>query len=1074
MSERKTGMDIDSLVTQENAAPRAKRRPKRRSGAVAAVTISCIVIVLAALSAAYFLLPRLRGGEGSPGTDAPFMSGMDTSPSGDMSDAADSVADPGQEVRGAYIATVVNINFPSAKGLSADELKKELDDIVRTAFEANLNALYFQVRPASDALYASEIFPASEYVSGTQGVGVADGDGELDILGYLVAKAHEKGIKVHAWVNPLRVTTGSASAPSTDVSALAESNPARQHPEWTVAYADGRLYYDPALPEVRKLVADGVAELAEKYDIDGVLFDDYFYPYPVSVKQNGKNVTAEFDDLESYEKYGGGADKADWRRSNVNAMIEECYKAVKNVSADCQFGIAPFGIWQNDDGENGGSDTSGFESYDGIYCDPTAWVEGGYVDYLAPQIYWRFSNPAAGYGVLVRWWNTLCEGTGVDLLISHGVYNYDGVWESASNELRNQIGFARSELAYRGSILYGWEALKKDAQGLLSETRSVFSEGTVYTGAVQSDSGLKISIPYSGSYIDGEGSFVIGASDPNEPLYLDGKKLGRTKSGYFSVYLPLKNGENRFVFTHKGEETVYVLNGGKQPAKPSAKTYAKLDGYKIASVTPSSEFFDPGKNEISVSVTAPSGSVVTATLGEKTITLTPTLFPPDEGDFMKEVYTGQLDLSSMKSGLLKNELAVGKILFTAKRGSATASAESGAIYAALAGTTLPAVVTKNDSELKISPNSWYYDDYTPQSTGARDNVTLISNGLYKLRCGGYISAENVELEGFSGVRTGRVKIASSYGLASFGSAEIRADEKYTYLDFRTDINVPVNCYIENGEFVLAVYNVDIKTMPRLDIAENPLFSSVRQGKSIKAYSYKFYLKLFDIENFYGFDHYYEEGRLVVRFMNPTSLPDTDKPLLGKVIVLDAGHGGKNPGALGPLGDLDGAMNESDFNLEIVMASKERLEALGAEVVLTRDRECEIDVPIYDRLDKLIEIQPDLCISIHQNSMPYTSDVTKIRGLVGLYWSDSGYMLTDVLGETMAAALDKLDRSPTKQRLAMVRNPKFPSTLIEVCFITNVEEYERMMRPGEIGRIADSLADGVLAYYARQERYMKTK
>ena len=1069
MSERKTDMDTDSLVNHENAAPRAKRRPKWHSAVRIAAVVTCSLVLALTLSAAYFLLPRRGIGTDVPETGAPSASGMETAPSGDMSEVIDGVADPEQEVRGAYIATVANINFPSAKGLSADELKKELDDIVRTAFEANLNALYFQVRPASDALYISEIFPASAYVSGTQGVGVADSDGELDILGYLIAKAHAEGIKVHAWVNPLRVTVGSTSVPATDVSALAETNPARMHPEWTVAYADGRLYYDPALPEVRKLIADGVAELAEKYDIDGVIFDDYFYPYPVSVKQNGKNVTAEFDDSESYEKYGGGADKADWRRSNVNAMVDECYKAIKNVSENCLFGVAPFGIWQNDDGRNGGSDTSGFESYDGIYCDPTAWVEGGYVDYLAPQIYWRFSNPAAGYGILVRWWNTLCEGTGVDLLISHGVYNYDGVWEKASDELRNQIGFARSELSYRGSILYGWEALKKDAQGLLYETQKLFSDDIVYTGAAQTDNGLKISIPYSGSYIDGEGSFVIGTSDPTEPLYLDGKKLGRTKSGYFSVYLPLKKGENRFVFTHKGKETTYVLNGGKQPVKQSAKTYAKLDGYVIASVTPSDEFFDPGKKEISVSVTAPSGSVVTATLGGKTVTLTPTLFPPDEGDFMKEVYTGQVSLSPVK-----NEIVVDRIIFTAKRGSETASVKSGTIYSALLGTTLPAVVTKNDSELKISPNSWYYDDYTPQSAGARDNVTLISNGLYKLRCGGYISAENVELEGFSDVKAGRVRLASPYGLASFGKAAIRSDERYTYLSFKTDINVPVNCNIENGEFVLAVYNVDIKTMPRLDIAENPLFVSARQGKSAKAYSYKFYLKLYDIENFYGFDHYYENGELVVRFRNPVSLPDTDKPLLGKTIILDAGHGGKNPGALGPLGDLDGAMNESDFNLEIVMASKERLEALGAEVVLTRDRECGIDVPIYDRLDKLIEIQPDLCISIHQNSMPYTADVTKIRGLVGLYWSDSGYMLTDVLGETMAADLDKLDRSPTKQRLAMVRNPKFPSTLIEVCFITNVEEYERMMSLGEIERIAASLADGVLAYYARQGRYIKTK
>ena len=129
------------------------------------------------------------------------------------------------------------------------------------------------------------------------------------------------------------------------------------------------------------------------------------------------------------------------------------------------------------------------------------------------------------------------------------------------------------------------------------------------------------------------------------------------------------------------------------------------------------------------------------------------------------------------------------------------------------------------------------------------------------------------------------------------------------------------------------------------------------------------------------------------------------------------------------------------------------------------------MPIADRMQTLIDVQPDVMVSIHQNSMPYTTDITKVRGLVGLYWADSGYMLTDVMGEVMSAALGKLDRSPTKQRLAMVRNPKFPATLVETCFITSVEEYEIMMQPDTIDIIARSIADGVLAYYEAQRKYI---
>lgn len=1050
--------DVEKL---DSPVPRSKRRYlpyilAALAGFMIAAVIGAVLFVI--------FYPRLTKPADTPIESTPtapeeppaLSVGADTDSQSPESDVTDRLYNPDSEVRGVYIATVANINFPSKPGLSADELKAELDDIVSTCLDANLNAIYFQVRPASDALYNSKIFPASAYVSGVQGEAVMDGSEAFDPLAYLIERAHANNIRVHAWVNPLRVTVGSASSPQYDVSTLAENNPARLHPDWTVEYADGRLYYDAGIPEVRALIADGVAELAAGYDLDGIIFDDYFYPYPVNTTVGGKSVQAAFDDSESYEKYGGGKSLDDWRRSNVNAMIEACYDAIKSVDPGCLFGVAPFGIWQNDNGENGGSDTAGLESYSAIYCDPTAWVEGGYVDYLAPQLYWRFTTSVARYDVLVRWWNTLLDGTGVDLLISHGVYNYDS-WENPEDELRNQVEFARSELCYRGSILYGYAALKADSCGLLGETREVFSEDIIYTDVESNGRELYISIPYENSWIDGGGTFLIGSSDPSEPLWLDGEKLGRTKSGYFSVYLPLDKGENRFVFTHKGVETEYVVNGGTPPTTPAKVSYAALDSYKIASVTPSYEWFGSAGGLLSVSATAPSGSVVTAEIGGVSFTLKPTINPPDNSAYMKEVYVGSVTLPTAKAGEV---VSLGSIRFTAKRGGESASAESAGIRIGGSGASIPVEIIGNDVEMKIQPDSWYYDDYTPQSEGMRDNAVSLASGMYKLRCGGYVSADSIkELDG------------SPLGLAKLSGASISVDERATYISFKSDANQPLNCYVENGEFVVTLYNMDISTAPTIEYADNPMFVSVRGERSAKAYAYKYFFKLVDIENFYGFDYYYRDGSIIVELTNPTTLPEGDHPLEGKTIILDAGHGGANPGALGPLGALEGAMNESDFNLEIVMAAYEKLTALGANVVLTRDRECEIDVPIADRLEQLIEVDPDLCISVHQNSMPYASDVTKIRGLVGLYWSDSGYMLTSVMGKTMSDAFNRLNRSPVRQRLAMVRNPKFPSTLVEVCFITSVEEYERMMQPDAIETAAASLTEGVLNYYEAQRKYI---
>ena len=1017
--------------------------------AIAALSGFMLAVVLGGLA---FWLVMNKNSE-KPGDPPPEPSesasvGIDTSKEDVKSEPHDSIRNPDSEVRGVYIATVTNINYPSKPGLSVDEQKAELDDIVKTTFEANLNAIYFQVRPTSDALYKSEIFPSSYFLTGKQGEKL-----EFDPLEYLVKIAHEKRIKVHAWVNPLRVTTGTASKPQTDPNALAESNPARLHPEYTVAYADGRLYYNPGIPEVRQLVADGVAEIVRNYAVDGVIFDDYFYPYPTTVKRNGKTVTAAFDDAAEYEKSGGGKPLDDWRRSNINSLIEASYDAVKSIRSDCEFGVAPFGIWQNDDGKNGGSSTSGFESYKSIYCDPVAWVEGGYVDYLAPQIYWRFSTTAAKYDVLVRWWNTLLDGTDVDLLISHGVYNYE-TWDSPSDELRNQVEFARAEVAYKGSLLYGYAALKNNSEGLFDETKQVFSEEIIYTSTESNGRDLILSIPYDNSYIDGEGAFLLGTSDPSEPLYIDGAKVGRTKSGYFSLYLPLSKGKNTFTFSHKGKETVYTLNRGTPPTSTVIK-YATLDSFRIAAVTPSTGWFGT-TNKLSVSVTAPSGSKVTAEIGGKTFTLSPTLYPPAQSTYMKEVYTGTVTLTSPASGID----SLGKIKFTATKGTESVTAESGEIRIGAAGNSIPVEVKTVDTEMKIQTNSWYYDDYSPQSPGMADNAVSLSNGWYKLRCGGYIAEKDL-------VETGK----SQVGWASVTNAVIETDSDATYIKFDSDVKVPLNCYVENGEFVLTLYNMNTSAAPKLEYHKNPIFESLRQEKSARPYAYKYFFKLYDIENFYGFDYYYENGKIVVKLKNPSKLPDSETPLEGKTIVLDAGHGGKNPGALGPLGAAEGAMNESDFNLEIVMAALPKLEKLGATVILTRDRETPNDVPVLERVQELIDVSPDLCVSVHQNSMPYTTDVTKVHGLVGLYWSDSGYMLTSVMGKTMSSALNKMNRSPTKQRLALVRNPKFPSTLVEVCFITNVEEYEKMMQPDSIEKISDSIATGILNYYAAQEKYI---
>ncbi len=485
------------------------------------------------------------------------------------------IIDPSSEVRGVWIASVYNIDYPSATDLDAAALQAEIDAIIATCLENGLNTIFFQVRPTCDALYKSDIFPVSPFIS-------TNGTLDFDPLEYIVNEAHKNNIFVHAWVNPLRVTMA-----STDVNTLPENSPARQNPDWAVPYVDGKLYLNAGIPAVRDLVADGVREIVSGYDVDGIVFDDYFYPYPAN-GADGK--PAAFDDAEEFAAYGAGfEDLAAWRRDNINKLIAQVYDAVHSTDPECVFGVSPFGIWQNDDGKNGGSATNGLEGYKALHCDALAWVEAGTVDYLSPQLYWQFTTTSAPYDVLVRWWNTVLENTGVDLYVSHAIYRYeDGNWADPQGEMTEQITFARSELSYKGSVFYGYDEISKNTNGASDELKRVYENEIIYSEVVSNGQPVQISTPADGSVMTADTTYVIGISDPSLPLYMDGKKIGRTKSGFFSVMVKLKYGENKFTFT-QGEETfTYTLQyktGGTSTAQGDGLTI--LDTVKAVSVFPS-------------------------------------------------------------------------------------------------------------------------------------------------------------------------------------------------------------------------------------------------------------------------------------------------------------------------------------------------------------------------------------------------------------------------------------------------------------------------------------------------------
>ncbi len=956
------------------------------------------------------------------------------------------IINPDSEVRGVWIASVYNIDYPSGTDLSAEALQAEVDAILDTCERNHLNTVFFQVRPSCDALYKSDIFPVSSYLS-TGGTLV------FDPLDYIVTEAHKRNIFVHAWVNPLRVTMNSH-----DIDALPDGSPAKMYPEWTVPYADGKLYLNAGLPEVRQLVADGVEEIVKNYDVDGIVFDDYFYPYPTN---NADGTTAAFDDAAAYAKYGAAFDNiADWRRDNINKLVELCYKTVHETDAECVFGISPFAVWQNNDGTNGGSDTNSLEAYNSLYCDALAWIRGGYIDYISPQIYWTFDNSAAAFDVVTRWWNAQLDGCQVKLYISHASYRYeDGNWENPSGELTEQVTFARSEKAYRGSIFYGYDEINRNINGASDDVLAAFKDEIIYTDIQSNGHGVTFSAPENGSTTTETQTYIIGMSDPYYILTMDGQKVGRTKSGFFSVYVTLEPGKNEFVFEQNGIRYLYTITCGQttgQADTSTAQADRVIDTLSITGTYPS-KAVSTSEDILWVSCVAPYDSEVTVDIGGVTTKLNPIETPSKkkaESGYIAVIYGANAALPTAMEGEL---LDAGTITYIAAHEDGTVTAEGANVRILGEGAKLAVRTIQDYAELKITETSSYYNDYTVQSEGMTDYVVSQRNGYYKLRMGGYISESDVEETDDYPASLSTIEAAMVENVGETTEFQLMCNDRPAYN----------GCIEEDGRFVLTFYNIDAASAPEPEIGKNPILKSCEVIRLDRKVRYSF--ELYDVRNFYGFDLRYESGCTIVSLRNPVSLDlDSSKPLAGIHIVLDAGHGGDEPGATGAYVSEGVQIREKDLNLSITLEAAFLLADLGAEVELTRDS--DVTMSLYERMDYLEEKEPDLCISIHQNSIGYTSDATRIRGTLSLWCMDSGRLLSDCIGDAVARSLGRSYRGSSYQMLAVCRNPKFPQALVEVGFMTSVEEYEQMINGSGIKKAAEGIRDGVLSYFAKQAEF----
>ncbi|WP_242624623.1 glycoside hydrolase family 10 protein [Krasilnikovia cinnamomea] len=368
-----------------------------------------------------------------------------------------------RQLRGMWLTTVNNIDFPSRPGLSEARVKAEYRAWLDLAVAQRHNAVFVHVRPSGDAFWPSAYAPWSQWLTGRR-----DGRGPgWDPMAFMVAEAHARNLQFHAWFNPYRGSQPAPAGTGADLAKLPATHPLRKHPDWALAYPTGptgRLYFDPGNPDARRFVEDSMLEAVGKYDVDGVHFDDFFYPYP----ERGQ----DFPDDASYERRARpGQSRADWRRENVDTLVREMSERIRALKPWVQFGISPFGIWRNAATDRAGSDTRGLQSYDEIYADTRRWVRERWLDYVVPQLYWAIGFDRADYAKVLPWWAKLVEGTGVRLYIGIADYRVGekGPWRDPAQLDRQLTLAARHRVD--GSVHFSAKQVRANRLGAVTRYR---------------------------------------------------------------------------------------------------------------------------------------------------------------------------------------------------------------------------------------------------------------------------------------------------------------------------------------------------------------------------------------------------------------------------------------------------------------------------------------------------------------------------------------------------------------------------------------------------------------------------
>lgn len=354
---------------------------------------------------------------------------------------------PKREFRGAWLHVVGPVNY---RRMSTEQAKSYIISQLDKLAAAGCNAVIFQVRPMADALYESSLEPWSGYLTGKRGKAPSPA---WDPMEFALEEAHKRGMEFHAWLNPYRVTAPGEALPADHLS--------KKEPHRFFRH-NNQVFFDPAYPENRQFIANVVKDIISRYDVDAIHMDDYFYPYPSSAGAKFNNDDA------SYAKFGKGQDRGDWRRHNVDLLIEQVHETIQDTKPWVRFGVSPFGIWRNKKSDPRGSDTNGLQNYDALYADVLLWSKNGWVDYVIPQLYWELEHKAASYLTLNQWWNDNAYDRHMYIgqAVEKTMQKPDLAPSTEKSQLRHKIELTREAPNIQGTCWFPGYSITKNVGGI--------------------------------------------------------------------------------------------------------------------------------------------------------------------------------------------------------------------------------------------------------------------------------------------------------------------------------------------------------------------------------------------------------------------------------------------------------------------------------------------------------------------------------------------------------------------------------------------------------------------------------